>query len=736
MSLAVRLAEAARSGAGRAPASLQALGAFGLCVAAASGGSAQAQAVDRARAVKADDTTDLTEVVVTGVRPLLGDKIPLSIQDTPQSVDVVSPKLLREQAATRLQDALRNVPGITLNAGEGAARGDTVNIRGFSAFNDFFLDGVRDAAVYTRDSFDLQEVEVLKGPSATLFGRGSTGGAINQVSKAPQRDPLSVFTTEFGTNDELRETLDLDRPLGSAAAMRLNAMAETSGVAERDLVHNRRWGVAPAVSFDADQDTQVTLAFLHLSEHDRPDVGAPFVDGKPAPVPRTADFGLASDHSIDEVNVATARVVHQFGPGLSMSDTFRVARYSYDLQLDAPNFGSTPPTPSTPLSNILVGRDSPSSKGVQTNLTDQLDATARFATGPFDHVLVAGVEVAHETFDIDRFRNPFNSNNSWIPETPLSDPNPNMIRPVEPVASVQDTTADSAALYVTDTIKLGPKLDFIAGARLDRFAATYRQTTLATGAILNLSRTDVVGSPRLALVYKPTPNQSLYLAYGTSFDPSAEALSLTTKTANLGPVKAKSYEAGYKATVLDGLLLTGAIFHTEVNNAQTNDPDNPTLTVLDGDVRVQGIEIGASGHLTGKLEITAGYTYLDGATSGSAGAIPYRDVAVPNLARNTANLWAEYDFSDAWEAGLGFNYLDHRIADIVTPGVMAARVPGYLVVNAMAAWKANDRLTLQLNAINLTNLRYYDGLYYTSTSENHVVPGAGRTVKLVARVSF
>ena len=178
-----------------------------------------------------DADASVSDVVVTGVRPLLGDKIPLSVKDTPQSVNVLPVQLLDDQGVTRLQDALKNVPGITLNAGEGAARGDTVNLRGFSAFNDFFLDGIRDAAVYNRDTFDLQQVEVLKGPSATLFGRGSTGGAINQVSKAPGLEPFRTLFADVGGNDEFRAELDVDQPLSATSAVRLNAMGESSSVA-------------------------------------------------------------------------------------------------------------------------------------------------------------------------------------------------------------------------------------------------------------------------------------------------------------------------------------------------------------------------------------------------------------------------------------------------------------------------------------------------------------------------
>jgi catecholate siderophore receptor len=698
--------------------------AFGVCAGFA--GAAHAAADGGA----ADSEVD--ELVVKGVRPLEGTKLPATVRDTPQSLNVISKDLLRSEAADRLTDALKNVPGITFNAGEGAARGDTVNLRGFSAFNDFFLDGIRDAAVYGRDSFDLEAVEVLKGPSATLFGRGSTGGVINQVSKAPTLTGSGEITGEFGTNDEQRGTLDVGGEIAPAVAARLNAMIETSGVAHRDVVRNNRFGVAPSVAFGLGKPTTLVLSYMHQQEDNTPDVGVPFVNGHPAPVPRDAFFGLASDRNVTHVDIVTGRLTRDFGQSISFSDTVRYAHYGYYYVFDAPNFGATPPTAATPLSSILVGRDSPSSTAVQTELANQLDLTLRFRTGFLTHNLVVGFEAARENYDIGRFNNPFNRNNGWIPETPLLDPDPSEARPPQPITSRQITDAYSSALYLTDTIGLGRHFDLITGARYDRFAASYNQTSLSSGAALHLDHVDHRTSPRVALVYKPTSNASVYFSYGTSFDPSAEALTLTTKTANLGPVEAYTLEAGAKASLLGGgLLATGAIFRTTVDNAQTNDPDNPTVTVLNGNERVEGFELGLSGHVTRKLELTAGYTYLHGRTIASGNPL-FVGKALPNVAPNAANLWAEYYITDDWEVGFGGNYLDARFAD----SAQTASLPSYIVANAMMSYRFNHRFMVQLNLNNIFDKRYYDGVYYTSVSENHTVPGPGRTLKATIKASF
>ncbi|HLZ65655.1 MAG TPA: TonB-dependent siderophore receptor [Aliidongia sp.] len=672
------------------------------------------------------------QVTVTGVRSLINDKVG-AVQDAPQTINVISQEVMQQQAVTRLEDALKNVPGITLNAGEGAARGDTVNLRGFPAFNDFFLDGIRDAAIYTRDSFDLESVEVLKGPSAILFGRGSTGGVINQVSKAPTLSPLKSGTLQFGTNNDVRGTIDVDQPLSDTAAIRLNAMDERSEVADRDHVRNERWGFAPSIALGIGTDTQFTANYVHQEENNIPDVGIPFLNGRPAPVARNLDFGLASDRVLTVDDIVTARLKHDFNRNLSISETLRAANYNFDNRFDGPNFGREVITPGEPLSQITVGRDRPASQGNQSNLTSQTDLTARFDTGPLSHLVKTGIEISRETLDLGRYLNPFNSNNNWIPQTPLLNPNPEEPLPIAlPVTTRQHSTGDELGAYVNDTLSITDYVDLIGGVRFDRFGASFNQHSLVTFATTHLDHTDYVTSPRAAIVVKPSETQRYYFSYGTSFDPSAEALSLTATTANLKPVKSDTYEVGTKLDWLGGMLTTsGALFRTEVTNAQTNDPDHPNVTILAGNQKVDGFEFDIEGHITPEWEILAGYTYLDAKTvaSGNPAAV---GKFLLNTARNAINLWTSYYITDDIEVGAGGNWLGKRFADIAN----TASIPGYVVWNASVSYKVTDNVTLQLNGENLFDKTYYANSYFASAAENHVIPGAGRTFLFSTSFTF
>ncbi|WP_420384459.1 TonB-dependent receptor [Novosphingobium sp.] len=685
------------------------------------------------------DSATSPNITVTGVRSVTRDKLAETIATAPQSIDVISHDLMEQQATSRLADALRNVPGITLNAGEGAARGDTVNLRGFSAFNDFFLDGIRDAAIYNRDSFNLDTIEVLEGPSAVVFGRGSTGGAINQVSKAPMLAPLWSGSVVGGTNSEIRGTADVNQPIGHDSAVRINVMGERSKVTDRDLVSNHRWGVAPSLGLGLSGADTLIVSYLHQEETDVPDVGIPFINGKPAQVPRNLDYGLASDRFRSVVNIGTGYYRHKFSSDLIFSDTLRYGDYTNFNRFNAPNFGynDSPgaPTATTPLSTVRVGRDSPSSSDHRTNLTNQTDLTARFATGPLRHTLVFGTEFSREQDTSTRYVNPFGDPGE-TPATPLLNPDPYEVSPVEAARTRGVTTAYGSAAYLIDTIRIGDMIDVIGGIRYDRFAAHYRPSALiagvSAGSLKPLDHVDHQWSPRASLVFKPSAHARIYASYGTSFDPSAEALSLSTRNVNLAPVTAKSYEFGAKFDWLDGkLLTTAAIFRTQINNAQITDPDHPTQIQLAGNQRVDGAEVGLTGRITAKWEITAGYTFLNGKTlySTTPGATGSQ---LANTARNSANLWTEYEFDHGIELGVGGNYLDKRYGDYAEQ----ATLPAYVIVNAMAAWTVNEHLLLRANVNNVFNKLAWVNSYYTSAEENHVIPAPGRTALFTAVVKF
>ncbi len=685
------------------------------------------------------DEAGAGRITVTGVRSVTRDKLAEDALKAPQSITIVGHELLVQQATSRLVDALRNVPGITLNAGEGAARGDTVNLRGFPAFNDFFLDGVRDAAIYTRDSFNLDSIEVLKGPSAVVFGRGSTGGAINQVSKAPSLAPLWSGTLVGGNNDEIRSTADINQPIGSAAAIRVNAMGERSKVNDRDLISNHRWGIAPSIALGIGGRDSFTAAYMHQEETDIPDVGVPFIAGKPAKVPRNLDYGLASDRFRSVVNVGTVQYRHAFSSAFSVSNTLRYGDYTALNRLNAPNFGysGSPGAPGadTPLASVLVGRDSPASQNHRTNLTNQTDITANFRTGAISHTLVAGTEFSRERDDMLRFVNPFGTSGE-TPATPLLAPDPTATA-MTPLGETRGrTTAYAAAAYIIDTMHIGTHFDVIGGLRYDRFSAHYRPTALIAGVspdkLMPLDHVDREWSPRASLVWKPTDHQRYYFSYGTSFDPSAEALSLNSSTANLAPVIARSLEVGAKLDWLHGrLVTTAALFRTQINNAQVTDPDHPTRLVLAGNQRVNGLELGITGRITKHWEITAGYTWLDGKTIASTAAA---DVGkqLPNAARHAVNLWTEYEFSPHFELGVGGNYVGKRYADFA----QAAVLPAYVIVDAMAAWTIDRHLTLRVNVNNMFNKLAWQSSYYANSEENHVIPSPGRTVLFTAAVKF
>ncbi|MDI3308455.1 MAG: TonB-dependent siderophore receptor [Acetobacteraceae bacterium] len=650
-------------------------------------------------------------------------RLPTTVADTPQSVSVVPKEVMQERGANSVREALRNVTGISLAAGEGGASGDNLTLRGFSARTDFYIDGIRDIGQYTRDPFFLDSIEVLKGPSSVAFGRGSTGGVINQTTRLPQPLNFGEVTLSAYSPMGLRSTADVNLAAGDVAA-RLAAMATHVNVANRDHVYNERWGVAPSVTWGINGPTQLTLSYLHQSEQNIPDYGVPFLFGRPAPVPHHNFYGQNGvDQELTETDVATLRLSHRFNDSVTLRNTLRMGNYARELRATAPRIIGSP-TPQTPLESILVNRQAQFRNALDTQLVNQTEAVLNFRTGPLTHAALVGFEIGRESSKTVRFTA------TGRPPANLLFPNWNdsatFVVSLNPTNGDVRTVADTIATYAIDQIRIGEMFEVLLGGRWDRFDADFRNRT--TGQAF--SRLDDMFSWRAALVFKPIPSVRTYFAYGTSFNPSAESLTLAANNANLAPEKNESFEIGASWEALEGLRLSGALFRINKTNARTPDPVNGTLLVLAGQQRVDGFELQATGRITRDWNIIAAYTYLSSEIL-SSNTPAEVGKELPNVAPSTAALWTTYDLPLGFQIGGGLSYIGRRYADTANTN----KVPGYVRYDAALSWQPQEGplqgLRLQLNALNLGDTRFYESVY-----PGHAVPGAGRTFILTAAARF
>lgn len=672
-------------------------------------------------------------------------KLTQPIVDTPQQIETISYQLMQDRGELSLNDALRNASGVSLGAGESSWQGANLTLRGFNARNDLYLDGMRDFGSYYRDPFNLEEVQVLEGPSSVLFGRGSAGGAVNQVSKMPNLMAHTEVEAVVGTDNTHRGTIDFDTPLpelGQGVAARVDLMAHENNVAGfSDIPHFFRWGVAPSMSFGLGTPTRLTLSYFHQSENDVPTMGIPWFNNAPAPVPRSSFYGFEGDFLHTTADAWTAKFEHDFNDMFSLRDQVRYALYFQSWRQIEPQ----PVTPIAPLATELVNRAFQGSEGRQTLLQDQLDVNGRFSTGPLKHTLVFGTEFGPER------ASPEYDNALNVPQTLLLTPNSS-----QPFSGtvfpriITDTRAYTYSFYAIDTIALSKYLELTGGIRWDSFHNEYVSTTynnvlgkLGT-PITSPSqpvvddRTDQMPSYRGSAVFKPLPNGSIYFDYSTSFDPSAEALSevVAVRSLNMGnlalaPEKNETYEAGTKWDVLDDhVLLQGAVFREEKDNARV-----PTATAgvnqLAGDFRVDGFELQGSGRLTAAWQFNASYTYLRTQVIKTAPGAPPPAGSPPlgsplfNAPDSSANLWTSYAFTKQLEAGVGVTYMGQRY------GNATEKAPGYTTVDAMLKYRINDHLRAQVNIENIGDVNYADALHGF-----HIVPGAGRSALFSLAADF
>lgn len=645
----------------RSAAQFIALGASSLALSAVG-----AHAEEQTAGAQANQDT----ITVTGERSALeSPRFTAPLEDTPRSITVIPPEVLEATGAATLTDALRTIPGITLGSGEGGAgAGDRPFIRGIDSTNDVFIDGVRDSGVSAREVFNLEQIEVSRGPGGAFAGRGSTGGSLNLVSKTPRAGgSFYAGSIALGTDETQRATVDINQTLGAHAAFRLNLMHHDADVAGRDAVEVSRFGIAPSLALGLDTPTRVTLSYYHLESDDVPDYGIPYrVVGTAidpvygaityrAPIAgHDEDFyGLLNrDFREQQADIGAGRIEHDFNENLTLRNVTRYAETSNHQVVTNPDDSR---------GNVANGFIFRSSKNRGIDMTTMANVTDLY--GEFDafgwrHNFDIGMELSREKTHNQGYYvtapnlavQPGFAPATGAPAaganvstgtacsvganqgaaggyncTTLSNPDPNdpWNGRVTRALAYTDTTTDVFALYAFDTIKINDKWSLSLGLRYDDYSTEQTGVTAAAtattpyytlGLAAPLSRKDSFVNYQVGVVYNPTEAGTFYVNVGTSTNPSGEGggdtSALSAAVQILEPEENQSYEAGVKWQLFDRrALATAAVFRTEKSNARVTDALGVTDTV--GEQQVDGVELTVSGQITPGWFVFGGYTYLD-----------------------------------------------------------------------------------------------------------------------------
>jgi catecholate siderophore receptor len=656
-----------------------------------------------------------------------------ALVDTPQTVAVVPEQVMEEQRATTVREALRNVSGITMSAGEGGRQGDTFILRGFSGQNDVFRDGSRDLGWFTRDTFNLEGVEVFFGPSSVVFGRGSTGGAVNLVTKTPKRGNFGEANLIAGTAPAGRIEGDVNYAASSRVQLRVNAMGQLAKVAERDRIEENRGAVAPSLRVYLTDHSTLTVDYLYQRERSVPDYGQPFFAGRPVSVtlgvPRNTFYGVAgSDTEHVDAHVATARFDDELGAGVRLSNATRFGVVDRFARPTAPNALTPDDNPTS------VGRQRFETDTANVNMINQTDLRLAFSTGPVKHAANLGLELARERRNQTRYNlSLMGPNGATNISGDLLEPDP---RPDLSLLSrlFQSSTKGvllTAAAYAADQIQIGRYLELLGSLRLDSFAANYTSVN-AMGVYTALERKDILVNWRGGLVVHPVPLTSLYAMLGSSSNPSAEGGTLSEATVSLDPEKNVASEVGAKADLFESRLsLGGSLFRIEKQNARVpgTDPMGPPQ-VLAGKQRVQGVNVGAAGTILERWRLFGNYTFMRSRIREHT--TPYLiGQSLPSTPAHSLSLWTTVTPFEGLSLGGGVVYQATTAVNNPTSAMqLLNEIPSFWRFDAFAShsWRKVD---VQLNLANLTNALYYD-----QTSGSRAVPGRGLTALLSTRLRY
>lgn len=632
---------------------------------------------------------------------ITGTRTETLLKDVPQSISVVTDELIEDQAIRSLEDAVRYVPGVQATQGEGNR--DALVFRGNQTTADFFVNGVRDDVQYYRDIYNIDRVEVLKGPNGMIFGRGGSGGVINRVTKEATFDPIRELTLQLGTYDQRRAAIDIGQAISEGAAFRLNAVAEDAD-SYRDGVSMRRHGINPTVTFLPTEKTKIVLSAEYFTDHRTADRGIPSFNGRPFRTDESTFFGNA-DLSETEVEVQnySALIEHQFDSGITLRN--RTWYADYDKYYQNVFAGS--------LVNAATGNYTVSGYRDDTqreNLFNQTDILYTLQTGSVEHRLLGGMEIGRQ--DTDNFR----LNPTFGAATAVSASDPTYRGPVafNVLNRDQQSKVDIMGLYVQDQIVFSPKFEAVVGLRYDKFETDF--TNNRTNQ--DIDTDDDFVSPRVGLIYKPVQPVSLYTSYSKAYVPRAgeQLISLTVDEASFDPEVFKNYEIGAKWDVTSNLALTAALYRLEREKVAIADPNNAANTILVDNQESEGFELGVTGNITPKWSIFGGYTYQEAKITEDQSATITEGNRLANTPEQTLSLWNKYDINDIWSVALGVVSRQDSYASADN----TVELPGYTRVDAAAYARLDKNLRLQLNIENLLEKEYY--LY--AHNNNNITPGS------------
>lgn len=699
-----------------------------------------------------EDATELPKFSVEDSKPkaLASPKFTQPLRDTPQTVIVVPSEIFRQQGANNLSDVLRNTSGITFAAGEGggaaSTAGDSFYLRGFDTTNNIFVDGVRDVGAYNRDVFNIDQVEIAKGPAGSDIGRGGASGYVNLSTKVPTLENFIAGTASYGFDEKtdgarLRTTVDVNQSVDQApvrgTAVRLNAMLQDNDGIGRDFANNRSWSVAPSVAFGLKTPTRVFLSYQHTKQANLPDYGLPsalmpgYISPMPVPaVDRSTFYGFTADYDNVNADAAMLRVEHEFNPDLKLTNQTRYSANQREAVVTAPGSSSSAYVPATG----LLTRSRQANKRDMTITSNQTNVAASFDTGFIKHDVTTGLELSRETAYSPAFTS------ATLIAIPIQSPNPNASPSGTPVRSgaYTNVATRTGAVYAFDTLKFTEQWSLNLSARGEHYSTEYLSVAVPPAAPTFVKASDDIFSWKTGLVFKPVKAGSLYVAYSNALTPPGTDFTLSSAAGNQNnpdsdPQETTNVEAGVKWDFFHGKLsTTAAVFKTTNDKTVFTDPILGPIPT--GKQTVQGAEFGVSRRFTDNWIVLGGFSFLDATIDSgtTAGGNP-AGAPLPLIPKWSGNLYTSYRFASGLILGGGGQYSDAVARRDNNSPQVPRKMPSYWLFNANVSYPVTKVITLRFNVNNL-----FDRIYVQSFNNNgaRYSPGAPRNYQLSADFKF